>query len=131
MTAASLHLRIFLPSGILLDTETTRLVAESPAGSFGVLPRHIDGVAMLASGILCYGSSGYAAVDGGTLVKCGDEVRVSTPQAMLGDSLESLMSVVTERFRVRDEDERLTRSALARLEAGTLRRLQDMEGWTG
>ncbi|MEX0431490.1 F0F1 ATP synthase subunit epsilon [Spiribacter insolitus] len=131
MTAASLHLRIFLPTGVLLDTETARVVAESTAGSFGVLPRHIDGVATLASGILCYGPSGYAAVDGGTLVKCGDEVRVSTPQAMLGDSLESLMSVVTERFRVRDEAERLTRSALARLEAGTLRRLQDMEGWPG
>ena len=129
MTAASLHLRIFLPTGILLDTETSRLVAESPAGSFAVLPRHIDGVAMLASGILRYGACGYAAVDGGTLVKCGDEVRVSTPQAMLGDSLASLMSVVSERFRVRDEDERLTRSALTRLEAGTLRRLQDMAGW--
>ena len=131
MAASKLHLRIFLPTGVLLDTETDKVVAESPSGSFGVLPRHIDGVAALATGILCYGPAGYAAVDGGTLVKCGKEVRVSTPQAMLGESLESLMSVVTERFRDRDEAERLTRSALARLEASTLRRLQDMEGWPG
>ena len=140
MTETMLQFRLIQPTGVLLDVPARRVVAESLEGSFAVLPRHIDGVAALAVGILqieCLdsgetdedseGKLRYAAVDGGLLVKCAGEVTVSTAQASVGESLEAMADVVAEQFRARDEQERLTRSALARLEAGALRELQQME----
>ena len=130
MSDERLQLSIEVPTGSLLDVAVAAITAESPAGRFGVRPRHIDGVAALTPGILAYRPGGYAAIDGGLLVKCEDAVRVVTPRAVLGDSLTSLVSVVREHFQALDEQERATRSALARLEAGTLRRLQHIEeGW--
>ncbi len=140
MSETTLQFRLIQPTGVLLDVTARRVLAESLEGSFAVLPRHIDGVAALAVGILqidtltrpADGESGgstrlYAAIDGGLLVKCAAEVTVSTPQASVGESLGAMADVVGEQFRERDEQERLTRSALARLEAGTLRELQRIE----
>ncbi len=140
MSETSLKFRLIQPTGVLLDVTARRVLAESLEGSFAVLPRHIDGVAALAVGIVqidaltcpadgedAGGNRYYAAIDGGLLVKCGGEVTISTPQASVGKSLAAMADVVAEQFRERDEQERLTRSALARLEAGTLRELQRME----
>lgn len=140
MSETTLRFRLIQPTGVLLDVTATRVLAESLEGGFAVLPRHIDGVAALAVGIVQInaltrpedGDGGgskrfYAAVDGGLLVKCAAQVTVSTPQASVGESLAAMADVVAEQFRERDEQERLTRSALARLEAGTLRELQRIE----
>lgn len=64
----------------------------------------------------------YLAIDRGILVKVGQEVLVSTLNAVPGNRLEELHAVVAERFLGLDEHERQARSALARLEAGALRR---------
>jgi len=52
MTETMLQFRLIQPTGVLLDVPARRVVAESLEGSFAVLPRHIDGVAALAVGIL-------------------------------------------------------------------------------
>ena len=132
----TMRLRVLCPTAMIVDRHVTRVVAESPTGSFGILPRHIDGAAALAAGLMIFSQAdadheNYLAVDGGVLVKCADEVTVSTPDAVSGQSLESMEAVIAERFAARDEQARLTRSALARLEAGTLRRFQDLEQWSG
>ncbi len=126
-----MHLKLMLPTAILVDAPVLKVVAEAGDGAFCLLPRHVDFVAALVPGILSYtdadGAQHLLAVDQGTLVKCGPAVLVSTHDAVAGTDLESLRATVSERFRRLDEHERLTRTALARLEAGALRRFMDQE----
>jgi F-type H+-transporting ATPase subunit epsilon len=73
------------------------------------------------------GQRRYVAHDAGILVKQGPEVSVSTLEGVTGTDLEQLQSLVEERFLQLDEHERKTRTALARLEAGTLRRFREVQ----
>jgi F-type H+-transporting ATPase subunit epsilon len=126
-----MRLRVLLPTDVLLDCEVVKVVAEAANGSFCLLPRHIDFVAALVPGILRYttprGEERYVGVDTGTLVKRGADVLVSVINAVHGVELERLSATVQESFRQLDEDQRQTRGALARLEAGALRRFYELE----
>jgi F-type H+-transporting ATPase subunit epsilon len=117
---------------VCVDRPVRRIVAEAPDGYFGMLPRHVDVVTELAPGVLLYeteeGEERFVAVHSGTLVKCGDEVRVAVRGAVEGDDLSKLRARVEADFRVRDEAERDARAALARLEAGMVRRFRDLGG---
>jgi F-type H+-transporting ATPase subunit epsilon len=125
------RLKLLLPSQILIDEPVRKIIAEAGNGSFCLEPRHVDFVAALVPGLLMYvpeaGGEVFIAVDEGILVKCGAEVLVSTPNAVRGDDLATLRETVEERFKQLDESERLTRGALARLEAGMLRRFTQMQ----
>jgi len=127
----TIRLRVLLPTEVLLDREVAKVVAEAGNGSFCLLPRHIDFVAALVPGIVRYstpeGDERFIGIDEGTLVKRGDDVLVSVLAAVHGEALEDLSSAVAQQFRERDEDERQARGALARLEAGTLRRFYELE----
>ncbi|WAK03927.1 F0F1 ATP synthase subunit epsilon [Methylobacter sp. YRD-M1] len=126
-----MRLKLLLPSHILLDEPVRKVIAQAGNGSFCLEPRHVDFVAALVPGVLIYvseaGQEVFVAVDEGILVKCGPDVLVSTPNAVPGDDLETLRETVEARFKQLDEAERLTRSALARLEAGVLRRFTQMQ----
>jgi F-type H+-transporting ATPase subunit epsilon len=121
-----MDLRILLPTRVAVDEPATRIGAEGGAGSFTLLPRHLDMVTVLQPGILYFenedGDTVYLAVDAGTLVKKGREVRVATRQAVRGPDLENLNRTVAEEFEKLDEHEREARSAAARVEAGFVRR---------
>lgn len=125
-----MRLRILLPTQILVDQEVAKVTAEAENGSFCLLPRHIDFVAALVPGILCFESSGgkeeFLAVDEGILVKCGQEVFVSTRNAVQGSQLGTLRRTVEEQYKVLDDRERVARSALAKLEADLVRRFMDL-----
>ena len=120
-----MRLKIFHPSDSFLDEEVSKVVAEGPAGSFGILPRHLDMTSALVPGILSYwtsrGKEMFLAVNGGVLVKQGDDVFVATRMAVAGD-LGALNHTVSEFLRDVDEKERQTRSAVAKLEADFVRR---------
>jgi F-type H+-transporting ATPase subunit epsilon len=126
-----MRLRILLPTDIFLDDEVAKIVCEAGNGAFCLLPRHIDFVAALVPGVLSYvtpdGIEHYVAIDEGTLVKVGRDVLISVLDAVGGVGLDELQAQVGHRFRRLDEDERDARSALARLEAGALRRLYELE----
>lgn len=126
-----MHLRVVLPTEVLVDEVVTKVVAEAENGSFCLLPRHIDFVAALVPGVLCFtngdGAEHFAAVDEGTLVKCGSDVFVSTFNGVRGERLEELERLVEERFIDLDEHERRARTALARLEAGALRGFRELQ----
>ncbi len=119
-------LRILLPSEIFLEVRTVKVLAEAENGHFCLEPRHIDFVSILVPGVLTYQETGgrfwYVALDEGILVKCGGEVCISTYKAIQGDRLEILRDKVENEIRKLDDAERATRSTLARLEAGILRR---------
>jgi F-type H+-transporting ATPase subunit epsilon len=125
-----MRLRVLLPEQILLDTEVRKVTAEAENGSFGLLPRHVDFVTALVSGILTFvtidGREEFLAVDEGILVKCGPDVRVSTRNAVLGHELGKLKRMIKERFKQVDEHERKSRDALYKLEADLVRRFMEL-----
>jgi F-type H+-transporting ATPase subunit epsilon len=126
-----MKLKLLLPTEVLIDREVTKVIAEAENGFFCLLPRHVDFAAALVPGLLAFvpeeGQEEYAAVDEGILVKCGPEVLVSTQNAVLGPDLGQLRRMVEEQFQLLDERERMTRSALAQLEANFVRRFIDLE----
>jgi F-type H+-transporting ATPase subunit epsilon len=128
---SAMRLKLLVPTRVLLEEPVAKIVAEAANGLFGLLPRHIDFVAALVPGVLYYtteaGEERMAAVDEGTLVKCGDEVTVSTLNAVPGTDLATLQATVAETFLELDDDERRARSALGRLESGAVRRLLELE----
>lgn len=127
-----MKLTVLVPSRVLVRETVSEVVAEGREGSFGILPRHVDYVSPLVPGILMYRPQGGAerilAVDQGVLVKVGDEVLVSVRDAIPGEDLGTLRSVVDETFRTLDEKEHLARSALASLEARFIRRFVEEFG---
>jgi len=117
-----------------LDEETSKVTAEAENGSFTLLPRHIDSVAALVPGLLSYESAGqemFVAIDEGILVKRGDEVLVSVRGAVRGANLGQLRQTVEEQFKMLDERERKARSAVARIEAGVVRRFTELRRYGG
>jgi F-type H+-transporting ATPase subunit epsilon len=126
-----MHLQVLLPTQVLVDETVSKVIAEAQNGEFCLLPRHIDFVAALVPGVVSLydmqGTESYAAVDEGILVKCGRNVSISTLNGVRGSNLDQLKTLVEERFLELDEHERKTRSALARLEAGTLRGFRELQ----
>lgn len=122
-----MHLKILLPSSVLVDQDgVRRIVAETPAGMFGLLPRRLDCTAALVPGILLFeagtGGEVCVAVDEGVLVKTGAEVLISVRNAVIGADLTQLRALVEREFRQLDASQTQMRSAMARLEAGFVRR---------
>ena len=75
---------------------------------------------MLVPGILSYEADGnehFLAIDGGTLVKTGSEVRVSTPHLVQAGKLGELRAAVVQTFAAQDERQRRAQAALRRMEA--------------
>lgn len=125
-----MRLTVLVPTEVVVDREVDAVVAESLDGSFGLLPHHLDVVAPLAAALFAYrigGEETFLAVDGGTLVKCGDEVLVSTPRAVCGPGLDDLRTTVARTFREVQDRERDARAALVRLETDLLRRFVEVD----
>ena len=122
-----MHLKILLPFQVYTDkTDVTRIVAETPGGSFGLLPHRLDCVAALTPGILTYeteaGGEVFVAVDEGVLVKTGPDVLISVRRAIGGTDLGQLHTAVEKEFLAIDGREQNVRSVTAKLEAGLMRR---------
>jgi F-type H+-transporting ATPase subunit epsilon len=125
-----MRLKILLPTYVLVDEPATKVIAKARNGYFCLLPRHIDFLASLVPGLFSFVSEQereeFLAVDEGILIKCGQEVLVSTRNAVRGADLGELRNTALEQFALLDERERLTRSALSRLEADFVRRFIDL-----
>ena len=126
-----MRLKVLTPIRVVVDEAAGRITAEAGNGSFCLLPRHIDFLAELVPGILFYenqdGQEVFVALDGGLLVKCGDEVSVSTPKAVRSRDLESLKQTLDRELLQQDERERKARTVLARLETSFARRFMEMQ----
>ena len=124
-------LKVWAPTEVCLTETVTKVKAEAENGWFCLLPRHIDFVAALVPGVLTFEMPGqrveYLAVDRGILVKCGEEVAVSTRNAVRGASLGELQQAVEQQFRAIDEKEKAARAFEAKLEADLVRGLIEKE----
>ena len=123
-----MNLRILLPAKIFAETaDVSRIVAETGDGSFGILPRRLDCVAVLCPGILLYENEReaetYIAVDEGILIKTGSQVLVSVRNAILGRDLAQLRSAVQREFLNLDKHEKDLRATLRKMESGLMRRM--------
>jgi len=124
-----MNLKILLPFKVFAELRNIRrIVLETSAGSYGLLPHRLDCVAALVPGILTYetedGVVRYLAIDEGVLVKAGDEVNVSVRNAIGGANLGKLRESVEKDFMLLDESERKVRAVMARLESGFLLNLE-------
>ena len=122
-----MHLKVLLPFQVYADkTGVSRIVAETQAGSIGLLPHRLDCVAALTPGILIYETEAdgevFVAVDEGVLVKTGPDVLVSVRRAIGGTDLGQLHTAVEKEFLTMDNREQNVRSVAAKLEIGLLRR---------
>lgn len=125
-----MQLRVLLPSRVLIETDARKITAEGQHGSFTLLPRHVDIVAGLVTGLLSWeldGAESFAALDGGLLIKRGADVTIGTHRGVVGPALGQLRHTIDQEFRVRDEHERAARGALARLEVDFIQRFLQME----
>jgi F-type H+-transporting ATPase subunit epsilon len=127
-----MQLKILLPFKIFAEqSEVLRIVAETPEGSFGLLPHRLDCVAALVPGILTYDTKQdgtvYLAVDEGVLVKAGPDVLVSVRRAIGGTDLGQLHEAVTRDFLTLDDEERKVRDAIAKMEGGFIARLAELQ----
>jgi F-type H+-transporting ATPase subunit epsilon len=125
-----MKLKVLLPFQVFAETGgVKRIVAETPQGSFGLLPHRLDCVAVLEPGILTYQTATegevYVAVDEGILVKSGADVLVSVRNAIGGTDLGKLRETVEREFVNLDESEKQVRAVLARLESGFVRRFAE------
>ncbi|MGA7750569.1 MAG: F0F1 ATP synthase subunit epsilon [Gallionella sp.] len=125
-----MKLKVLLPFQVFAEIDgVKRIVAETPQGSYGLLPHRLDCVAVLEPGILTYetetGGEIYMAVDEGVLVKAGPDVLVSVRNAIGGMDLGQLREAVAREFMNLDEGEKLVRAVLARLESGFVRRFAE------
>ena len=125
-----MRVRMVVPGKLFLDEEMDKITAPGAEGSFQVLPKHIDAVWTLQSGILILTKDEkdlYFAINQGVLVKEKDLVQISSYQIVGSEVLDELQKTVEENFRNLDEKEKRMNSILDKLEADTLIRLAELE----
>jgi F-type H+-transporting ATPase subunit epsilon len=126
-----MKIKVLLPTEVLIDEEAGKVTAEAENGAFTLLPRHVDFVTALVPGLLSFedadGRERFLAVNEGVLVKSGQEVLVSVREAARGGELGDLRRIVEERFNRLNERERTVRTAMARIEAGFVRRFLEVQ----
>ena len=126
-----MELKVLLPFQVFTQKAgVSRIVAETPEGSFGIWPNRLDCVAALVPGILTFETETdgevFLAVAQGILVKSGPDVLVAVRRAISGTDLGQLRAAVEREFLALDEQERSLREVTAKLEAGFLKRLKDV-----
>jgi len=122
-----MNLKLLLPFKVFAEkTDVLRIVAETPEGSFGLLPHRLDCVTALVPGILVYETPAegevFVAVDEGVLVKAGDHVLVSVRHALGGTDLGRMRDLVETEFLAQDAQQQSARAVMAKLEAGFVQR---------
>jgi len=117
-----MNLKVLLPFCVYAtEIGVSRIVADTGAGSLGILPQRMDCVAALVPGILVYQigteEEAYLAVSEGILIKTGKDVLVSVRNAVRGSDLGQLQETVEREFTVLDEREQNVRSVMSKMES--------------
>ena len=125
-----MQVSVRLPTRLLFSCEATKVFAEAENGSFAMLPKHTDFVTALLPSVLvitdAQGEELYFGIDQGILVKHGYNIDIAVRRGVQGDDLETLNDTIQATLMEVDEDERVARTALSKLEAGIVRRFSDL-----
>jgi len=129
-TRHSMQVSIRLPDHRLYSGRAIKLYAQAENGAFGLLPDHTDYLTSLLPSVLIItqpdGQERYFGVDEGILVKHGRSVDIAVRRGLEGDALEGLAAQVYDAFVMDDEEERVARTALAKLELGMVKQLTEL-----
>lgn len=131
MTSAELmQVTLRLPTRTLFSGSAKKVFAVAENGAFGLLPKHTDFVSALVPSILVLTNEQdkelFFAVDEGLLVKTDLQVDIAIRRGLQGDDLASLNEQLTTTFMAVDEEERVARSALAKLELGMVKQFSEL-----
>ncbi|MXS80670.1 F-type H+-transporting ATPase subunit epsilon [Nitrosomonas eutropha] len=128
--AEVMHVNLHLPTRLLFGCEAKQVFAEAENGAFAMLPNHTDFVAALLPSVLVItdaeGVELFFGIDQGVLVKHGHQVDIAVRRAVQSEDLVNLNNIIQTTFIEVDENERVARTALSRLEAGIVRRFSDL-----
>ena len=112
-------LEVFVPSEVHSFYDIRLVDVESVSGRMTFLPRHVDSAAALVPGLVRFegpdGDEHFLGSDGGTVVKIGDRVMISTPRAVVGVALGELHDELVRRHRERTERDRRAQQAFTRM----------------
>ena len=126
-----MRLKVLLPTQVLVDEEVRKISAEGEDGELTLLPRHIDLTTALSLGVLSFelpgGREEFVAVGEGVLVKCGQEVLVSTRKGVRGAELGKLRERVQQEFTKLDERAETARTSLNKIEATFVHRFIELK----
>ena len=124
-----MRLRITTPLTVVVDEATVQIVsAEDASGGFGIQPHHADFLTSIAVGVVSWkdgaGARHYCAVHGGVLtVTGGQEVAITTREAIRGDDLVTLDQAILDRFGADDVAERAGRVDSTKLQLRAIREI--------
>ncbi len=124
-----MRLLITTPTAVVVDdSDVVSLRAEDESGGFGILRGHIDLLTALTISIVRWrdasGRERYCAVRYGVLsVANGNEIAIATREAISGDNLDHLESVVLTQFREALEAERTARTESLKLQMNAIRQI--------
>ena len=124
-----MNLKVMTPYSVVLNTPVSQVTVEAVDGFFTLKPKHMDFVNALKAGILTYKKEGkelFVACNRGVVVKNGEEVSVSTPLAILGESLDDLKKKIAIDFQAMEEERKEVRLSMARLEVGLTKGLANL-----
>ncbi|MDY7218622.1 ATPase [Denitrificimonas sp. JX-1] len=124
------RVNVRLPTLLLWSGSASKVFAEAENGAFTLLPKHTDFVTALVPSVLVItdeqGQEQYFGIDQGVLVKQGYDVDIAVRRGVQGSDLATLHETIEHTFTEVDEDERVARTALSKLEAGIVRRFSDL-----
>jgi F-type H+-transporting ATPase subunit epsilon len=131
MSEQLMNMKILLPYKVFNETGNVKsIVAETSAGSYGLLTQRLDFAASLVPGIFTYetdaGGVHYLALDEGVMIKAGRQVLVSVRNAVEGTDLGKLHEAVEKEFLNQDSEEKNVRSLLAKMESGLMHNLEKL-----
>lgn len=128
--ADAMQVTLRLPTHTLFEGAAKQVFAVAENGAFGMLPNHIDFVTSLVPSVLILTTEDdreqFFGIDEGVLVKHGHRVDIAIRRGVQGEDLDTLNDTIQATFIEVDEEERVARSALSRLEAGIVRRFGEL-----
>lgn len=110
--------------------DVSRLVLETTAGSYGILPNRMDFAAGLVPGILEYETEAgvaYIAIGHGIGIKTGSELMISVHNAYGNAPLGELKKKIREELAEEEDNTINIRSVLARMESSFVRNIQHLK----
>ena len=126
-----MRLKVLLPTNVLVDEEVRKIGADAEDGELTLLPHHIDLTTTLSPGVLSFeladGREEFVAVAEGVLVKCGEEILVSTRKGVRGAELGKLQQRIQEEFTKLDERAETARTSLNKIEATFVHRFVELK----
>ncbi len=124
-----MNLKVITPLEVFNVENVEKIYAEGIEGYFTILPRHADYVSSIVTSIFSFIKNGkreFFAVDGGVLVKYGNNVQFSIRHAIKGKDLEDLKHQMEISFKQMNEEDKKTKTALASLEGNIAKLILDL-----